>query len=102
MGALRRLQEKGANFTSTLSRPFSLYAVFLDCRGPYLHVREPFHVSRYNRPGIREDEQRYRCISRNLMDNSKPVYLHGAYQLGPLRLDVRRAVRLADQARFEI
>ena len=36
MGALRFLQEKGANLTSTFSLPFSLYVVVLDCRGPYL------------------------------------------------------------------
>ena len=37
IGALLRRQEKGANLTSTLSRPFSLYVVVLDCRGPYLY-----------------------------------------------------------------
>lgn len=35
-GALLRTQEKGANLTSTFKRPLSLYAVVLDCRGPYL------------------------------------------------------------------
>jgi len=38
MGALLRRQEKGANLTSTFSLPFSLYVVFLDCRGPYLQI----------------------------------------------------------------
>ena len=37
IGALLRRHEKGVNLTSTLSRPFSLYAVVLDCRGPYLY-----------------------------------------------------------------
>lgn len=37
IGTRRRVHEKGANFTSTFKRPFSLYAVLLDCRGPYLY-----------------------------------------------------------------
>lgn len=35
-GARRRLQENGANFTSTLSFPVSLYCWFLSCLGAYL------------------------------------------------------------------
>lgn len=36
MGARRFAQEKGANFTSTFSLPFSLYVELFDCLGPYL------------------------------------------------------------------
>jgi hypothetical protein len=39
IGALLRPHEKGVNLTSTFRRPFSLYVVLLDCRGPYLGKR---------------------------------------------------------------
>jgi hypothetical protein len=78
IGARRRAHANGANLASTASRPRSLYAAALACRGPYLRAARERTIA----------ARGYR-------------HVHGAHDLRPRSLDVRGPVRLRDQARLE-